>query len=1274
MSRKIRRSSASPCSLAVANTLDALESRRMLATFNGTLGNDIITVDIVGANIVISNLSTGAVSSFSDAAESTIVVNGFGGNDTITVLRNGLNPTTINGGAGNDTINVGNTNFDVNINANVTVNGEGDIDTLIINDTADALGSDTSTITATTFKKVAAETVSWGTGVNLVENIQIDLPNHTDRVNIRGSGTGMSLVVNTAGGADSIVIEDDFDSAFFGAVHVNAGSGTDDLTLDDTADAGNDTYNVWTSGFSTLVSKPTTTGALSFESVATFGILAGRNAGSYSQTFNVLDSQAATTIIADAGDDILNIGDGSTTNLEDLDATITFFGEAGIDRVNINDQNNAQPDSYTIMEGSAFGSTTVAIPGTADLNINDSESIFINGGNQGHTYNLERAVGALTVNAGTGNDSLDASAAGTNDLDASIRGNVVFNGGAGNDSITLNDSLDPAIAADTYTLSGTGFDKPSEPFFGSFAYSGVDRIVFTGNGDGNLLTLGTFAAGQQIVVNTGAGNDTIENDSGNDLNNDLGNALVTLSGGTGTDRIDFDDSFDFQNTSYGVSADLFTSISNFGNHLSVYYDLFEGLYLRLNDIGTDIHLFGVDNEVGEMVIWGEDGNDRFLVGGEAGSDLDSPAGFMTGKNIVLDGMVGQDSLIIRDTDANAGDDRYTVQDNYVQKGQASVTRFDYSNVEAVELYGSNLPNTYNIDSLATPLTLVGGSQGDTFYLALSSRALAMLDFPISLDGAGGSDNVQLFDEFSFNGSSYSVTASSITKPSAIFGGLTYTALESVALTANSLSNTINILSTSAPTTISGYTGNDTFNVGTGNLDATLLGSLTLLAGDGTDDRLIINDTLDTPGNDTLTITNALVTRPGVSIGYDDDFESLRVDGSNQATIYSILSLDEATTINAGNGADQIQVGNAVGSVAFGSDDIKSSLVVNAAGGDDLIRVGNGDLDEISGLVTVHGQADGASVIVQDFNDTGSDTYSLVNGVLTKPGAGGNFVQLSITGSSIALDANNDSNTIISDNAGWTVVLQGNSGADNFNLIEGTATVRGSAGFDTLTVNQSAVGTATAMIDQGDQFDSISIFVGGSVNVLPGDHVLETNTLGTLGGTLDLGSSTVMVRSPSVPFLVDKLYRGYNAGGWNGTPVAPNWGSVVSSTAAASAVMDAVGYAHIGAGADQLNVASVRGVAVNPGNFVMSYTLAGDTDLDRSVGFADLLRLAQNYSPITGGRSWVQGNFTYGDNDTAFGATGFPDLLSLAQNFNTSLASQPQSPMAKRRIFSEMAIA
>jgi hypothetical protein len=86
--------------------------------------------------------------------------------------------------------------------------------------------------------------------------------------------------------------------------------------------------------------------------------------------------------------------------------------------------------------------------------------------------------------------------------------------------------------------------------------------------------------------------------------------------------------------------------------------------------------------------------------------------------------------------------------------------------------------------------------------------------------------------------------------------------------------------------------------------------------------------------------------------------------------------------------------------------------------------------------------------------------------------------------------------------------------------------------------------------------------------------------------------------------------------------------------------------------------TIAGVNVDSTAVVVRFTAIGDTNLDRAVGFDDLLSLAQAYD---------QSSRTYADGDTDFDSdVDFGDLLALAQQYGSTLAIQ-SAPIRNRRV-------
>lgn len=162
---------------------------------------------------------------------------------------------------------------------------------------------------------------------------------------------------------------------------------------------------------------------------------------------------------------------------------------------------------------------------------------------------------------------------------------------------------------------------------------------------------------------------------------------------------------------------------------------------------------------------------------------------------------------------------------------------------------------------------------------------------------------------------------------------------------------------------------------------------------------------------------------------------------------------------------------------------------------------------------------------------------------------------------------------------------------------------------------------------------LKLAAGGSRVIVTGDLVIATSA------QLDVTDNAVIVdyaTTSPIAALTASITSGRNGGTWDGR-------GIIASAAASN-------------GASSLGIVEASSVTLTGGLFVgqavtgdavlMRYTLKGDTDLNRSVNFDDLLALAQSYGSAGG---WRQGDTNYD------GAVNFDDLLALAQNYGTSLS-------------------
>jgi hypothetical protein len=193
------------------------------------------------------------------------------------------------------------------------------------------------------------------------------------------------------------------------------------------------------------------------------------------------------------------------------------------------------------------------------------------------------------------------------------------------------------------------------------------------------------------------------------------------------------------------------------------------------------------------------------------------------------------------------------------------------------------------------------------------------------------------------------------------------------------------------------------------------------------------------------------------------------------------------------------------------------------------------------------------------------------------------------------------------------------------------------GLGTLRANGAGASIGYRRLDVG----IVEAINSGTVRLTTGGGNLGTSKVGTIalatGGKFDVADHGVIVTGMTQAAVRSLLAAGRGTGTWNGN------NGIGSSLANNNG--KAVGYA----------LASDLFAA--PGTFLgqpfvltdvlVRYTLAGDANLDGTVNFDDLLRLAANYNS-TGTGTWTKGDYTYD------GTVNFDDLLLLAANYNASL--------------------
>jgi T5SS/PEP-CTERM-associated repeat protein len=191
------------------------------------------------------------------------------------------------------------------------------------------------------------------------------------------------------------------------------------------------------------------------------------------------------------------------------------------------------------------------------------------------------------------------------------------------------------------------------------------------------------------------------------------------------------------------------------------------------------------------------------------------------------------------------------------------------------------------------------------------------------------------------------------------------------------------------------------------------------------------------------------------------------------------------------------------------------------------------------------------------------------------------------------------------------------------------------------VEEQAIVSAT-------HFREAALTVDGRVQIMPDGGPDGVSKVGELNigaaGKLDITNNAFIVdyagTSP-MPALRSAIFSGYAGGAWAGV-------GINSSTAAIDPTR-AIGYAEA---ADVLDFSgpppTFIGQSVDDSSALIRFTVRGDLNLDGSVSFADLIKIAANFGINDGTATWSQGDINYDGN------VGFVDLIGVAAAFGSSL--------------------
>jgi Ca2+-binding RTX toxin-like protein len=505
-----------------------------IVTVTGVAGVNHITVTNDNGVITVAGLSAQVTINGAEAANDTLVIDTFDGNDKIDASASPIN-VVINAGAGNDVITGGQGNDTLSAGeGNDTVTGGRGNDVALLGN-----GNDTFVWNAGD----GSDTVDGGAGT---DTLQFNGANIAENISIAANGTHVLFTRDVAaitmdlngvehinfhalGGTDHIVVGD-LSSTDVNQVNLDlsGSAATPDGAVDTVAvDAtqGADVFGVkgGASGITvfglaatTKVSFADATDQLTLDglggddSIDASGLAAGAvqltiNGGDGNDTIH--GSQGDDFVIGGRGNDVAMMGAGNDTFVWNPgDGSDTVEGGAGTDTLLFNGANIAENINIMANGSHALFTRDVA---AITMDLHGVETI---------EFDARGGADTITVGDMTGTDvkqiNIDLAAVPGNPAPDGAADTVVINGTAGNDVISLS------LQNGALVIDGLA----SRVVIDHFDFSDTIRINGLG-GDDVITATGVGTGGPQLVFDGGDGADVLIGSAGND----------TLLGGAGDD-------------------------------------------------------------------------------------------------------------------------------------------------------------------------------------------------------------------------------------------------------------------------------------------------------------------------------------------------------------------------------------------------------------------------------------------------------------------------------------------------------------------------------------------------------------------------------------------------------------------------------------------------------------------------------------------------------------------------------------------------------------------
>jgi FG-GAP-like repeat len=519
--------------------------------------------------------------------------------------------------------------------------------------------------------------------------------------------------------------------------------------------------------------------------------------------------------------------------------------------------------------------------------------------------------------------------------------------------------------------------------------------VLHGNGGADTFNISSTAPGlsgnldgisNELRIDAGSGANSLNvSDFGSGAAN---SAFVTLSSITGFAPATI------LYAATGGTMNLSLSGSNTQPDQFIVQSLLMGDSITINGNGGNDRMVLQPGVLGNASLFGNAGNDIFrieLVGGG-------------NRQVLASGGTGNDNLAVI---GSSGSETFQL-DAASLAANGEVVNFN--TMEAMQVYGRDGDDTFNVNVTSFFVLLEGGNGNDTFNItgAFPGGNLNNINAALTANGGSGNNSLNISNltgaannAFITNAHIFGLAPAPINYSAA--GGSFAIAIES----SNNADNIVVVsLKASDSLTVNGNDGSDQFNVSSAALGnvvlngnagddsfvVSLVGSgnrqVTVDGGSGTNPLSI----LGTSGSDVLHLHNPGVTRGNEDVNYSS-INTLYVNTMNGSDVVNINTGAPITRVDGGEGNDYIGVNNTNGisNLSVNGDGGADVLVVrrsnaptylDGGAGNDSINVGStldinsGNLDLIRQIVIVNGGSGNDLLYLNDRAATGQFNYDV----------------------------------------------------------------------------------------------------------------------------------------------------------------------------------------------------------------------------------------------------------------------------------------------------------